>query len=150
MPTRLCITLDFVNLVLYPSIDTIICVNNVSSKMKGHLVYWNVWKLMLGRLWRMTGYLPLDRYIFTEILKWTCIKQWRCSYLLRHEGQILDNFKKFLFIKIIKIVLDSIMACTLLSPQLRPWYLFNSVQIPPSVSTIKHSGRTQSFVGLHS
>jgi OTU domain-containing protein 5 len=24
-----------------------------------------------------------------------------------------------------------------------------SIQIPPSVSTIKHSGRTESFVGLH-
>ena len=35
-------------------------------------------------------------HILTEILKWTCTKQWRCSYLLRHEGQILDNFKKFL------------------------------------------------------
>ena len=44
-----------------------------------------------------------------EILKWTCAKQWRCSYLLRHEGQILDNFKKFLSIKVIKIVLDSML-----------------------------------------
>ena len=35
-------------------------------------------------------------HISTEILKWTCIKQWRCLYLLRHEGQILDNFKNFL------------------------------------------------------
>ena len=25
----------------------------------------------------------------------------------------------------------------------------NHIQIPPSVSTIKHSGRTESFVGLH-
>jgi hypothetical protein len=29
-------------------------------------------------------------HILTEMLKWTCTKQWRCSYLLRHEGQILD------------------------------------------------------------
>jgi hypothetical protein len=47
---------------------------------------------------------PLDWWIYIEILKWTCTMQWRCSYLLRHEGQILDNFKKF---KVIKIVLDS-------------------------------------------
>ena len=48
-------------------------------------------------------------HILTEILKWTCTKQWRYSYLLRHEGQILDNFKKFLSIKVIKIVLDSVI-----------------------------------------
>ena len=29
-------------------------------------------------------------------------------------------------------------------------FLSTHLQIPPSVSTIKHSGRTQSFVGLHS
>jgi hypothetical protein len=47
--------------------------------------------------------------ILTEILKWTCTKQWRCSHLLRHKGQILDNVKKFLSIKVIKIVLDSML-----------------------------------------
>jgi hypothetical protein len=50
---------------------------------------------------RMTGYLPWDWWIFTEILKWTCTKQWKCSYLPRHEGQIFDNFKIFLSIAII-------------------------------------------------
>jgi hypothetical protein len=55
----------------------------------------NVWKLVLVRLWRMTGYLLWDWCIFTEILKWTCTKQWKCSYLPRHEGQIFDNFKIF-------------------------------------------------------
>jgi hypothetical protein len=54
-----------------------------------------------------TGYLLWDRYIFIEILKWTCTKQWKCSYLPRHEEHIFDNFKIFLSIKIIKIVLDS-------------------------------------------
>jgi hypothetical protein len=56
--------------------------------------------------------------IFIEILKWTCTKQWGCSYRLRHEGQILDNFKKFLSIKVIKIVLDS----TLSDLQNQVWY----------------------------
>ena len=60
----------------------------------------------------MTGYLPLDWCILTEILK-----QRMCSYLLRHEGQILDNFKKFLSIKVIKIVLDSMLYETLKWPQ---------------------------------
>ena len=32
-----------------------------------------------------------------------------CSHLLKREGQILDNFKKFLSIKVIKIVLDSMV-----------------------------------------
>jgi hypothetical protein len=68
---------------------------------------------MLGWPWTMPDYLPLDWCILTEILKWTCTKQCRCSYLLRHEGQILDNIKKFLSIKVIKIVLDSILYETL-------------------------------------
>ena len=77
---------------------------------------------MLGRPWRMTGYLPLNWCILTEILKWTCTKQWRCSaYLLRHEGQILDNFKKFLSIKVIKIELDSILYETLKWSQIAPF-----------------------------
>ena len=57
-------------------------------------------------------------HTLTEILKWTCTKQWRCSYLLRHEGQILDNFKKFFSIKVIKIVLDSMLCETLKWPQI--------------------------------
>ena len=81
--------------------------------LKCHLVYWGVWNIMLDRPWRLTGYLPLDWCIFIEILKWTCTKQWRCSYLIRHEGQILDNFKKSLSIKVIKIVLDSMLYETL-------------------------------------
>ena len=36
-----------------------------------------------------------------------------------------------------------------ISPIDEIFYLLD-LQIPPSVSTIKHSGRTQSFVGLHS
>jgi hypothetical protein len=54
-------------------------------------------------------YLPLYWCIFTKILKWTCIKQWRCSYLLRHDGQIVNNFRKFLSIKVMKIVFDSVI-----------------------------------------
>ena len=65
----------------------------------------------------MTGYLPMEWCIFSEILKWTCTKQWRCSYRLRHEGQILDNFKKFLSIKVIKIVLYSMLYETLKWPR---------------------------------
>ena len=105
--------------------------------MKGHLVYWGVWKIMLGRQWRMTGYLSLDWCIFIEILKWTCTKQWRCSYLLRHEGQILDNFKKFLSITVIKIVLDSMLYETLKWPQIAPfWILFKKIPYPLPLSRI--------------
>jgi hypothetical protein len=60
-------------------------------------------------------------HILIEILKWTCTKQWRCSYLLKHEGLILDNFKKFLSIKVIKIVLDSMLYETLKWPQITPF-----------------------------
>ena len=67
----------------------------------------------------MTGYLPMNWCIFIEILKWTCTKQWGCSYRLRHEGQILDNFKKFLSIKVIKIVLDSKLS-VLWNPKMVP------------------------------
>jgi hypothetical protein len=63
-------------------------------------------------------------HILTEILKWTCTREWRCSYLLRHEEQILDNLKKFLSSKVIKIPdplpLSRIMACTLLSLSYAP------------------------------
>jgi hypothetical protein len=45
------------------------------------------------------------------------VAEWRCSYLLRHEGQILDNFKIFLSIK---IVLDSMLYETLNLPQIAP------------------------------
>jgi hypothetical protein len=78
----------------------------------------------------MTGYLPLDWCIFSEILKWTFTKQWRCSYLLRHEGQILDNFKKFLSIKVIKIVLDSMLYETLKWPQIAPFFISSKKKIP--------------------
>jgi hypothetical protein len=78
----------------------------------------------------MTGYLPLDWCIFIEILKWTCTKAWRCSYLLRHEGQILDYFKKFLSIKVIKIVLDSMLYETLKWPQIAPFCIWRKKKFP--------------------
>ena len=86
---------------------------------------------MLGRPWRMTGYLPLDWCIFIEILKWTCTKQWRCPYLLRIEVQILDNFKKFLSIKVFKIVLISILYEALKWPQIAPFCQKNPTPLPP-------------------
>ena len=82
----------------------------------------------------MTGYLPLDWCIFIEILKWTCTRQWRCYYLLRHEGQVLDNFKKFLSIKVIKIVLYSMLYETLKWPQIAPFWILSkkkTMQTPP-------------------
>ena len=66
-------------------------------------------------------------HILTAILKWTCTQQWRCSYLLRHEGQILDNFKKFLSIKVIKIVLDSMLYETLKWPQIAPFCISSKI-----------------------
>jgi hypothetical protein len=104
-------------------------VKHASSKLllRCHLVYWDVWKLVIVRLWRMTGYLPWDWCIFTEILKWTCTKQWRCLYLLRHEGQNFDNLKIFLSIKVIKIVLDSMLYETLKWPQIAPFCISSKV-----------------------
>ena len=87
----------------------------------------------------MTGYLYLDWCILTEILKWTCTKQWRCSYLLRHEGQIFDNLKKFLSIKVIKIVLDSMLYETLKWPQIAPFYIL-SKQNPRPPLPLKNYG----------
>ena len=78
----------------------------------------------------MTGYLPLDWCIFNKILKWTCTKQWRCSYLLRHEGQILNNFKKFLSIKVTKNVLDSVLYETLKWPQITSFCISSKKKIP--------------------
>ena len=78
-------------------------------------------------------------YILTAILKWTCTKQWRCSYLLRHEGQILDNFKKLLSIKFIKIVLDSMLYETLKWPQIAP-ICISSTKNPRPQTPLKNYG----------
>jgi hypothetical protein len=58
-------------------------------------------------------------------LKWTCTKQWKCSYLPRHEGQIFYNFK--IFLSIIKIVLDSMLYETLKWPQLAPFCISSKI-----------------------
>ena len=42
-------------------------------------------------------------------------------YQLRHEGQILNNFKKCFSIKVIKILLDSMIYETLKWPQIVPF-----------------------------
>ena len=78
-------------------------------------------------------------HILTEILKWTCTKQWRCSYLLSYEGKILDKFKKFLSIKFIKIVLDSVLYETLKWPQIAP-FCISSKQNPRPPSLLKNYG----------
>jgi hypothetical protein len=63
--------------------------------------------------------------------------------LLRHEWQIVDNFKKFFSIKIIKIVLDSMLYETLKWPQIAPFCISSKKsQTPPplknyGVHTIK-------------
>jgi hypothetical protein len=71
LPTTLCTTLDSVNPVLYPSIDTILIklcvlltmpVASATAEMSFSVL--RVWKLMLGRPWRMTGYLSLDWCIY--------------------------------------------------------------------------------------
>jgi hypothetical protein len=69
----------------------------------------------------------------------TCAKQWRCSYLIKHEGQILDNFKKFLSIKVIKIVLDSILYETLKWPQIAP-FCISSKKNPRPPPPLKNYG----------
>jgi hypothetical protein len=66
-------------------------------KGTSHIFFENFWMKMEAHL--------ISNQSYRTRLLWTCTKEWRCSYLLRHEGQILDNFKKFLSIKVIKIVL---------------------------------------------
>ena len=50
--------------------------------------------------------------------------------LLKHKGQILDNFKKFLSIKVIKIVLDSMLYETLKWPQIAPFCISSNKNSP--------------------
>jgi hypothetical protein len=137
LPTTLCTTLDSVNPVLYPSIDTILIKLCVLLTMP---VASATAEMPFSVLRRLKTYvrstMKNDRlsslglmHILTEILKWTCTKQWRCSYLLRHEEQILENFKKFLSIKVIKIVLDSMLYETLKWPQIAP-FCISSKKIP--------------------
>ena len=143
LPTTLCTTLDSVNPVLYPSIDTILIKLCVLLTMP---VASATAEMSFSVLRRLKTYvrstMKNDRlsslglmHILTEILKWTCTKQWRCSNLLRHEGQILDNFKKFLSIKVIKIVLDSMLCETLKWPQIAP-FCISSKKIPDQISRI--------------
>ena len=135
MPTTLCTTLDSVNPVLYPSINTILIKLCVLLTMP---VASATAEMSFSVLRRLKTYvrstMKNDRltslglmHILSEILKWTCTKQWRCSYLLSHEGQILDNFKKFL--SIIKIVLDSMLYEILKWPQFAP-FCISSKKIP--------------------
>ena len=117
LPTPLCTTFDHINSFLYPSIDTILIKLCVLLTMP---VASATAEMPFSVLRRLKTYvrstMKNDRlsslrsmHILTKILKWTCTKQWRCSYLIRHEGHILDNFRKFLSIKVIKIVLDSVI-----------------------------------------
>jgi hypothetical protein len=129
LPTTLCTTLHSVNPVLYPSIDTILIKLCVLLAKPVASATAEVPFSVLRRLQTyVRSTMKNDRlsflglmHILIEILKWTCTKQWKCSYLLRHEGQILDNFKKFLSIKVIKIVLDSILYETLKWDQIAPF-----------------------------
>jgi hypothetical protein len=112
--------MDSVNPVLYPSIDTILIKLCVLLAKPVASATAEVPFSVLRRLQTyVRSTMKNDRlsflglmHILIENLKWTCTKQWKCE-LLRHEGQILDNFKKFLSIKVIKIVLDSMLYETL-------------------------------------
>jgi hypothetical protein len=139
LPTTLCTTLDSVNPVLYPSIYTILIKLCVLLTMP---VASATAEMPFSVLRRLKTYvrstMKNDRlsslrlmHILTEILKWTCTKQWRCSYLLRHEGQILDNFRKFLSIKVIKIVLDSVIWNLEMAPDRTILHLFKKNPRPP-------------------
>ena len=44
-----------------------------------------------------------------------------------HEGQILNNFKKILSIKVIKIMLDSMLYETLKWPQIAPFCISSKI-----------------------
>ena len=59
--------------------------------------------------------------------------------MLRHEGQILDNFKKFLSIKVIKIVLDSMLYETLKWPQIA-LFCISSKKNPRPPPPLKNCG----------
>ena len=85
-------------------------VNHASSKCDCWKVIecsdWDVWKLMLGRLWRMTVYLPLDWCIFTEILN--------------TKGRFWTSLRNSC-LSVIKIVLDSMLYETLKWSQIAPF-----------------------------
>ena len=74
---------------------------------------------MLGRPWRMTGYLPLHINRDFEVDLYKAMEVFVSAKT--QLGQIVDNFKKFLSIKVIKIVLDSILYETLKWPQIAPF-----------------------------
>jgi hypothetical protein len=93
------------------------------------------------------SYLTWDWCIFTEILKCTCTKQWRCSYLLRHEGQILDNFKIFLSIK---IVLDSMLYETLNLSLIAPFCISSKIIMACTLLSLSYTSARGKRVVIHS
>jgi len=68
------------------------------------------------------GLMHIHRDVEVDLYKATDV-----FHLLRHEGQIFDNFKIFLSIKVIKIVLDSILYETLKWPQIAPFCISSKV-----------------------
>jgi hypothetical protein len=122
LPTTLCTTLDSVNPVLYPSLDTISCVlltmpvasataersfsvlrclkNYVRSTMKNDRLC-SLGLVHIHRDFEMDLYKAMGVFVSAKT----------------QLGQIVDNFKKFLSIKVIKIVLDSMLYETLKWPQ---------------------------------
>ena len=118
LPTTLCTTLDSVNPVLYPSLDTISCVlltmpvasataersfsvlrslkNYVRSTMKNDRLS-SLGLVHIHRDFEVDLYKAMEVFVSAKT----------------QLGQIVDNFKKFLSIKVIKIVLDSMFYETL-------------------------------------
>ena len=123
LPITLSTTLDSVNPVLYPSIDTISCVlltmsvasataersfsvlrclkKYVRSTMKNDRLS-SLGLVLIHRDFEVDLYKAMDVFVSAKT----------------QLGQIVDNFKKFLSIKVIKIVLDSMLYETLKWPQI--------------------------------
>ena len=110
LPTTLCTILNYVNPVLNPSTDTILCV------------------LLVMPVASATALMSLSVVRCMKTYVWLTMKNDGLSSLglmhihrdFEHERQILNNFNKFLSIKVIKILLDSMLYEILKWPQIAP------------------------------
>ena len=117
LPTTLCTILNYVNPVLNPSTDTIVCVLLIMP--------------VAGATAERSS--SVVRYMKTYVrstMKNDGLSSLGLMHLHRdfeHVGQILNNFKKFMSIKVIKIVLDFMLYETLKWPQIAPFCISSKI-----------------------
>jgi hypothetical protein len=99
-------------------------------------ISFELWKKVVWKIMNACNIFVNDRYVLLASMNLYCFV--RYMYLLRNLKDVYIGNKYIVVFRLKKNYFRNL------------FHYFLCVQIPPSVSTIKLSGRTQSFVGLHS